>query len=305
MCLEVGEFGPLVDRAMDQIINDGRFGAVLHLLASSPTAGGPAADRLMAKMAAPPSLAVLAAQDPFDSDVLEQLFPVISLDGYKVLLDTLVTSRSRSTRRKLLDRLGHTELDVGTLIAAYLEDEHWYVLRNMLMLLRNLKLPPGFSLVPWAQHPDARVRHEAIQLQLTLPGERGLALRMALEDRDLRVVRAGLTAVQQECPRPVVPLVAGLALNAKMIEELRMLATRALGRSRDPRARDALLELVDGGRTLLGRPKLAAPTPICVAALRALAEGWPKDPEAAPMIALALASSDPEIRQAAALVEAS
>ena len=304
MSLELGEFGPLVDRAMDQVIGDGRFGAVLHLLASSPAASGPVARQLMAKMAAPSSLSVLAAQDPFDSDTLEQLFPAISIDGYKVLLDTLVTSRSRSTRRKLLDRLAQTELDVGPLITAYLEDEHWYVIRNMLMLLRSLKLPPGFSMVPWAQHPDPRVRHEAILLQLTLPSERGLALRTALEDRDLRIVRVGLTAVQQECPRPAVSLVAGLALNEKMIEELRMLATRALGRSRDPRARDALLELVDGGRTLLGRPKLAAPTPICVAGLRALAEGWPKDPVAAPIIALALASSDPELRQAV-LVEAS
>ena len=56
---------------------------------------------------------------------------------------------------------------------------------------------------------------------------------------------------------------------------------------------------------MLGRPKLAPPMPICVAALRALAEGWPKDPDAVPMIALALASSDPEIRQAVAPVEAS
>jgi hypothetical protein len=299
MSLEIGEYGPLIDRAMDQVINEGRFGAVLQLLSSPPATCGPTAGKLMAKLASPPSLAMLAEQDPFDSDALERLFPAVSLEGYKVLLDSLVTSRSRSTRRKLLDRLGHTDLDVGPLITAYLENEHWYVIRNMLMLLRSLNVPPGFSLVPWAQHPDARVRHEAIQLQLMLPAERGVALRMALEDRDLRIVRIGLAAIQQECPRPLVAIVADLALNGKLIEELRVLATRALGRSRDPRARDALLDLVDGGRTLLGRPKLAAPTPICVAALRALAEGWPRDPAATPMIAVALASSDPELRQAA------
>jgi hypothetical protein len=221
-----------------------------------------------------------------------------------VLLDALVTSRSRSTRRKLLDRLGNTELEVGPLITGYLENEHWYVIRNMLMLLRTLKLPPAFSLVPWAQHPDARVRYEAIQLQLTLPAERGLALRTALDDRDLRIVRVGLAALQHECPRSVVPLVTSLALNEKMIEELRVLAIRSLARSRDWVARDALLDLVDGGRTLLGRPKLAAPSPISVAAVRSLVEGWPKDSEAAPMIALALASPDPELRQAARLAEA-
>ena len=75
--------------------------------------------------------------EPFDSDALEQLFPSVSLEGYKVLLDALVASRSRSTRRKLLDWLGNTELEVGPLITAYLEDEHWYVIRNMLMLLQR------------------------------------------------------------------------------------------------------------------------------------------------------------------------
>ena len=35
-----------------------------------------------------------------------------------------------------------------------------------------------------------------------------------------------------------------------------------------------LLRVVDGGRSVLGKPKLAARTPIVVAALRALAVGW-------------------------------
>ena len=254
MCLEIGEFGPLVDRAMDQVISDGRFAAVLHLLGSPPAASGPAAEKLRARMAAPSSLAVLAAQEPFDSDALEQLFPTVSLEGYKVLLDALVASRSRSTRRKLLDRLGNTELEVGPLITAYLEDEHWYVIRNMLMLLRTLKLPPAFSLVPWAQHPDARVRHEAIQLQLTLPAERGLALRTALEDRDLRIVRVGLAALQHECPRPVVTLVADLALNEKMIEELRVLAIRVSGDlATDEHATRFWISSMAGGRYSDGR----------------------------------------------------
>lgn len=304
MSLEVGDVGPLVDRAIDRLIGEGRFGTVLQLLASAPPACGDAAEKLMARMAAPSSLATLVAQEPVDLDALDVLFPKVSLEGYKVLLDALVTSRNRSTRRKLLDRLAHTELDVGPLVAAQLVDERWYVLRNMLVLLRHLKRPPGFSPAAWVRHPDARVRHEAIQLQLTLPAERGLALRTSLEDRDLRIVRLGLTALQQECPRSVAGLVADLAHSETATDELRLLAIRALGRCRDDEALDALLELVDGGRTLLGRPKLAAPTPICVAALRALSDGWRKDADAAEMLALAAASSDPELRRAAARVEA-
>ena len=40
-------------------------------------------------------------------------------------------------------------------------------------------------------------------------------------------------------------------------------------------------------------------TVLCVAAMRSLASGWPRDPAAAAMLALARASSDPELRQAA------
>ena len=301
MSLEVGEFGPLVDRAMDRIMDDGRFGPVLQLLASPPTKLGAAAEQLLTKMAAPTSIARLVVREPLDVDALDQLFPRIPLESYQVLLDALATSKNRSTRRRLLDRLAQTELDVSSIIAPRLDDEHWYVVRNMLVLLQRLKrLPPGFSAMRWADHPDVLVRYEAIQLGLALPTERDAALRRAFEDGDLRILRLGLTAVQHECRPHVVTLVAGVALNAKMIEELRVLAARALGRFRDPMARDALLQLVDGGRTLLGRPRLAAPTRTCVAAVRALSEGWPKDPAVAPILDLAVASSEPELRHAAA-----
>ncbi len=119
------------------------------------------------------------------------------------------------------------------------------------------------------------------------------------------MLRLALTAVQQECPRRVASLVANVALSPKATEELRVLAARALGRCRDPIARSTLLQLVDGGRTLLGRSKLPPATRMSVAAVRALAEGWRHDPAAAVMLDLAGASSDPELRGAAAPIQVS
>jgi hypothetical protein len=253
----------------------------------------------MARLLDPVSIEALATREPLDHDVLDQLLPAISLEGYAALLDALAASRNRSTRRKLLDRLAVTTLDVAPMVAARLDDDRWYVVRNMLVLLQRLgRVPPRFTPEPWTRHPDPRVRSEAIQLQLTLPDERDVAVTAALEDPDQRIRRVGLTAVQRECPRPVTPLVAALAVSSRVIEELRVLAVRALGRSDDTRARDTLLQLVDGGRTLLGRPKLAPATPVSVAALRALAEGWSRDPGAATVLALAGTSADPGLRQA-------
>jgi hypothetical protein len=242
----------------------------------------------------------LVGHEPLDVEALDRLLPLLSLDAYEVLLNTLVTSKDRSVRRMLLDRLGQTALDAAPLIAARLHDERWYVVRNMLVLLQRLRrFPPGFSALHWAEHSDVRVRVEAIQLALLIRAEHDVALRRALSETDVRMLRLGLTAVQQDCPRALTPLVISQAVDAKAADDVRVLATRTLGRTRDLRARDALLQLVDGGRTLLGRPKLAPTTTVTIAAIRSLADGWSHDPAAAPIIQLAAASADPELRQAA------
>jgi hypothetical protein len=300
MSLEVGEFGPLVDRTIDRVINNGGIGRVRQLLGSSPTGSEKAAEKLIARLRSPMSIACLVARMPFDVETLDELFPEIPVESYEVLLDALITSENRSTRRKLLDRLPRTALDVGGLIVARLDDERWYVQRNLLVLLQRLgRIPAGFSPMRWTEHPDARVRHEAIQLQLTLPGQRDLAVRASLQDVDSRIVRLGLLAVPHECSSELTPLVLNAVLNPKIVEEVRVIAAHALGRSRDRRALDALLNLVDGGRTLRGKPRLAPATPLCLAALRALLDGWTKHPQSSAMLALASGSSDPEVRKVA------
>jgi hypothetical protein len=82
-------------------------------------------------------------------------------------------------------------------------------------------------------------------------------------------------------------------------EDLRVLAVQALGRCLAREALEGLLRIVDGGKTLLGRPKLASRTPLVVAGVRALTGAWSADSNAATMLALAAKSSDPEMREAA------
>jgi len=82
------------------------------------------------------------------------------------------------TRRKLLERLATTTLDVAALVAARLDDDRWYVQRNMLLLLARMgRVPDRFPLARWTTHPDERLRSEALRLQMALPGQRELALR--------------------------------------------------------------------------------------------------------------------------------
>jgi hypothetical protein len=299
MGLEVQGAGPLVDRAIDRAL-DTDIRAVHALLSSVPPASNATADAVKSKLLDPRTIARLVAREPLDTESLDELLPMMSIEAYEVLLDTLATSQSRTTRRKLLDRIAQTTLDVGPLIVARLDDERWYVQRNMLLLLERLqRIPPGFSASAWTEHPDDRVRHQAIHLQLMIPEEKELAVAAALEDTDGRTVRLGLLALQEECAPWFVPRVAIVAANPHAPEELRVHAVRALGRSREPVAIETLLRVVDGGRTVLGKPKLAGRTPVVLAALRALAVGWQADARARDVLSLALESSDPDLRQAA------
>lgn len=300
MSLELNMVGPLLDPTIGRAVGEGWAGSVLQLLDARPDSAAAAADAIVARLLRPESLKTLLAREPLDIDTLDRLMPFMTPEGYEVLLDTLATTEHRASRRKLLERLAAATVDLWSLIMARLGDEHWYVQRNMLVLLQRLeRVPEGFSPARWTAHPDARVRAEAIRVQLAMPGESEKAIRTALADQDPRVVAAGLGAVTPSCPRDVVDQVVRIILTPNTDEGLQLLAIAAVGRLRQPRVRDALLRLADGGRTLFGKVRLPSKTPGLLAAIQALAEIWPSDPQAAAVVAAAAGSSDPELRKAA------
>jgi len=230
---------------------------------------------------------------------LDALLPRLSLEGYEYLLNALASSDNRATRRRLVDRLSRTDMDIGPLVLRHLNDSRWYVQRNMLILLdRATRVPEGFSPAPWVMHEDPRVRCEAIRLQLKIPHERDQAIVHALEDLDPRVVHLGLTALQFAVPEDLLPRVLNLAVDADLDDDIRTLAVKVAGKVERFPVLDMLLELTDGGRSLLGRFRLPVKTPVLLAALRALAETWPSNDRAAPVLMAAYESPDPDIQAA-------
>jgi hypothetical protein len=300
MSLEISAAGPLVDRAIDRAVDNGTLTALLELLSALPEHAGEARDAMFARLTSVRTITKLVARQPIDFDSLDRLLPQLPVESFNPLLDTLATSENRTIRRKLLDRLSVIKVDISSLITSRLYDDRWFVQRNMLVLLeRSGQAPPGFSAATWAEHLDPRVRHQAIRFQLTLPHERTYALRSALQDDDARLVHMALVTIQQTCPTELSRFVVRIAEDPEVDEERRMLAVHALGRCRARDSLEALLKMVDGGKTMLGRPKLAPRTPVMLAAVGALASGWTADPRAGSMLALALKSSDPDIRKAA------
>jgi hypothetical protein len=298
MAIEAGAFGPLADKAIDEAISAGKLSGLLELVVSPPEGGQAGADMLLARLTRPESLKGLFTSDNLDLSGLDHLLPRLSVEGFDGLLEVLGSSPSRLVRRRLLDVLGRTQVDIVPIIIARLNDERWYVQRNMLMLLaRKSTLPATFSVVPWTQHSDPRVRLEAIRLQLTMPNERDLGIEAALNDSDPRIVHLGLTAIH-ECPPRLVERMIDLALASDLGEDSRLLAVNTLAREQREDVLAALLQLSVGGRTWFGRTRLQPKTPVLVAVVRALATTWSGDPRASGVLTAAVRSADRELRQA-------
>ena len=300
LCLECDEAGPFIERAIDRAVAGGQLRDLLALISDEATAPNPVRERLLSSLRRPEAIRLLLQQSPVDFDTVTRLQPFMAEEHYHVLFDALAAADDRTTRRKLLDCLVHAPIDLGPLIVARLGDERWFVERNLLVLLeRRGRFPEGFSPAPWTTHRDVRVRREAIRLQLRVPNERSRAIRAALEDQDPRLVHRGLAALQQVCPDELVDLVAAVGVDETASDELRVLAARALGRCNDHRALTVLVQLTDGGRTLLGRQRLNRRSPVALAAVEALAARWSDDHRAAGLLRVAAKSADPQLRRAA------
>jgi hypothetical protein len=298
--LESGVSGPLLDRAVDEAVALGQTAMVAALVQSPPAGSEAVTQAVLSRLVLPSNLVVLLTSEPLDIESLDALLPHMTPQGYEVVLDALASAETRTTRRKLLDRLAKAPCDLSAAVVTRLHDGRWYVQRNMLVLLeRNGRIPENMSLAEWTSHPDPRLRSEAIRLQLAIPGERDTAIRTALWDTDPRAVRVGLGALGQGCAPELVTRVVEIAISRVFDEEIRMTAVAVLGRLRNSAGLDALLHLADGGRTLFGRQRLASKTPLLVGVIKSLAGGWPTEKRAAAILAAAAASSDTELIEAA------
>jgi hypothetical protein len=297
--VETGVYGFGARRAVERVIREHHVGSLVAMLESPPP--GADLEALWARATQPDVVRELASIEPPNFTTLDRVLPRLSPPALEPLLDVLAVSESRTTRRGLLDRLSRAPRELGPIVTARLSgDIAWYVARNLLLILDGLpEIPAGFSAAPFLSHPDARVRREAVKVALKLPLDRERALLSALRDSDPRTVRLALAAALESCPAAALSLIAQITRDPQAASELRVLAIKVLGRAGGQAALTALLQLTDGGTNWLGRPKLAARSLEVLAAIMALSAGWRTDGRAAPILALAATSNDPDVRNAA------
>jgi HEAT repeat protein len=169
----------------------------------------------------------------------------------------------------------------------------------MLSLLEAMhELPEGFSAVPYASHPDPRVRRQAIRVLFEQEAERDSAVLVALRDRDEQIVRLGLGRALDRCPAGALAVIGERLAAHTLDAELELLAIRVLASVDDPAAVDCLLEYVGKSRGWFRGTRLVKASPRSLVALAGLAKRWSSDPRVAAVLQRAARHPDPAVRAA-------
>lgn len=298
MALELDVLTPAVWEAVHRMVVSDGLPRLLELLEGAPPGSRVAAEVRDGTLTAEAVTRLLAEPQP-DFALLDKLMPLVGPLAVDPLLDALAAAEVRAVRRALLARLTALGPAIVPAVLPRLTDARWYVVRNLLALLDELpELPAEFSPTPFRTHADPRVRRQALKLELRHRTARDPALLAALADPDPQTRHLALMAAQTACPLGAVPALLQVARDETLASEHRVLAIRALGRSRAPESLLVLVDLTDGGRTLLGRAKLPPKSPELLAALQALAAGWGTDDRATAVLARAAQSADPDVRAA-------
>jgi HEAT repeat protein len=209
--------------------------------------------------------ALLAALPDLPSPaVARQLVDVLGPVAVRHLVAALPEESDRSRRHQLLDlltALGPAVVPHATLL---LGDSRWFVVRNMILLLRTAGDQTSLPQVrKCAEHADLRVRLEAIKSLFAADSQRSAdLLAQAINDRDPKVAEAAIGLVgSYHITQGVQPLVALVRRWDPFGRRrtVRLRAIRSLGRLGDPAALPPLEPFFrDGFRGRAREERLAA-----------------------------------------------
>ena len=299
IALETDCGGPRVYAAMDALVGARRIPETVELLRDAPPAGAATANALWRHVATPARLRLELSAPRLDFPTIESLVLRLGTLAVDPLLDVLERASERSARARTLRLLVSIGPPVAPVAAARLKDAPWFVQRNLLALLRKLKVwPAGFSAVTYARHPDIRLRREAYKLLLEFPEHRASAILHGLGDADPEIVTLVLRGAVDACPPEALRAVERFVGDWRRPAELRAIGVRALGLANGPNTLSRLLDLAGTRRHFFGW-RIEAKSPVVLAAVSVLARNWGGHPQVIGLLREARDHDDPEIRLAA------
>jgi hypothetical protein len=297
MSLEVGLANASTYSAAAYLINQGRTAQLRELFTRAPH---PAlATDILRNVASESTLRGLLRSEPLDISALEIIIPLLGETAVAPLLDALVQAEGTERRDPLLRLLHQFGEPAGTEAWARMEDADWPAQRNLLALIIKLpSLPRGFSPAMFIDHPEPRVRAEALRILFRGAGTRARAICEALSAGDPAVVRMAVFASADDCPAAAVPLLIPLIERSDLEPGIRSSAVAAVASVPQALVVDRLIGLCFVGGRWFRRPRIAGKSPVVLAALSGLARHWPNHPRAKAVLELAARHPDEEIRAA-------
>ncbi len=293
MGIEIQILGEPVWRSVDALASRTDLVPLLDVLDAAPE--GWMREALWRHIATSDRLHQQLGREPVNIAVVQRLAARMELSAAEPLLDALETADDRMAS-SYVDMLSALGTDVGPLVASRIAGARWGVQRLLLVILGKLsELPVGFAPREFVRHPDGTVRREALRMLIKLPATRGMAIAAALADVDERIVRLALGAAMMNCPADAAKILMARANDPLLSPDLRALGIRALSSYRSPNTIAFLVGRTLGKKKFLRARSLAPKTPEMLASLAGIVTHWRDDVNANTVLALASASSDPEI----------
>jgi len=171
------------------------------------------------------------------------------------IVDRLGTESSMSLRRYFMARLVELGDSALRAILPSLRDERWFLVRNLVIILRELNRPEAASSIrPLLQHDDQRVRQEVLKTLLFYRDPQAndhIRLELAEKDHD-RILNAVVLAEQSRSPEILADLLALLRRWEWRANgyELKSAVVKTLGEIGDAQALPLLVQLIHSGNIL-------------------------------------------------------
>jgi len=247
-----------IESAFHAQISHGRFNDALvvierlrEIAANSNFRLGDAAAESLARLASPSIINDLlgsVAKAPERAGEMHKVIQALGMAASRAVLVALTEEDNRSRRRRLFDFAVSLGPAIVPDVPEFLHDNRWFVVRNMIMLLRAVN---DRTLMPelrrCAHHADLRVRLEAIKTLLAFDTSVPRALLdNAINDPDPKLAETAISLVGSygihEAVDPLLELLAKRDVFATRTT-LRVRAIKALGELRQPQALDRMRHL--------------------------------------------------------------
>jgi HEAT repeat protein len=180
------------------------------------------------------------------------LIQVLAFQGGRItryLMERLAKESAAAKRKLLAEVLVRSGLAALPIVYEYLTDDRWYVVRNAIAILGDIRSKESLGqLTPLLQHDEIRVRRETIRALTKIGGK--LAIKILLQtavadDQELR--RQAILSLGAIRATSAIPTLLALLKKkdwSQRAVDLKKDAIRALGEIRDPVAIPELVKVV-------------------------------------------------------------